>query len=132
MSAPRETAQQWTCDQCGVSAGRIDGARAAIPDTWESSAAGRFCLICRRDRAANAAVDAAPSDLPRTDRAQLRRAALIEFEVRRQPDRPNNAIANACRASAVAVAAARQRLHLPDPPRTTTSKRGIDRRIASR
>jgi thioredoxin-like negative regulator of GroEL len=132
MSAPQETAQQWTCDQCGLSAGRIDGARAAIPDTWESSTEGRFCLICRRDRAASAAVDAAPRDLPRNDRAELRRAALIEFEVRREPERPNNAIAKACRSSAVAVAAARQRLHMPDPPRTSASKRGIDRRVPSR
>jgi hypothetical protein len=96
--------------------GRIDGGRTALPDTWATSAAGRFCLMCRRDRAADAAVDSAPADSPVKVRATLRRAALIEFEVRRSPDRADSKIAKACRSSVSAVSKARERLHQPSSP----------------
>jgi hypothetical protein len=108
--------KQWTCDRCGMSAGRIGGESAPLPSTWASSADGRFCLMCRRERAASAAVESAPSDSPLAKRAQLGRAALIEFEVSRTPDRTDGAIAKACRTSVSAVAKARGRLQLPAPP----------------
>ncbi len=123
MSPGTTTAVKWTCDICGVSASRIDGERTALPDAWSSSAEGRFCLVCRRERAANAALESAPSDSPLATRARLRRAALIEFEVRRTPDHANNAIAKACRSSATAVAQARDRLQLPDPPPQSATSR---------
>lgn len=116
MSRARELAEKWTCDGCGVSAGRIDGEPAPMPAAWVSSAEGRFCLICRRDRAAEAALDSAPSDSPIDARAKLRRAALIEFEVSRTPDQGDGQIARACRTSVSAVTRARRRLQLPDPP----------------
>jgi hypothetical protein len=116
MTAAVGTAKKWTCDSCGVSVSRIDGERAALPDTWASSAEGRFCLVCRRERAATAALEAAPSNSPIDVRARLRRAAVIEFEVRRTPDHTDGAIAKACRTSAAAVAEARRRLRLPKPP----------------
>jgi hypothetical protein len=109
------TAKKWTCGQCGVSVGRIDGARVALPDTWERCEDGLFCLNCRRDRAAQAALESAPDDSPIEVRAKLRRAALIEFEVSRRPDHGDGAIAKACRSSVSAVAAARRRLELPAP-----------------
>jgi hypothetical protein len=109
-------AHKWTCASCGVSAGRIDGGPAPLPESWTSSAEGDFCLTCRRDRAAEAALDAAPSDSDRDARAKLRRAGLIEFEVRRTPDRTDGSIARACRTSAAAVAAARRRLQLRKGP----------------
>lgn len=109
------TAKKWTCDSCGMSVSRIDGERAALPDTWASSSEGRFCLVCRRERAAAAALEAAPSDSTIDVRARLRRAAVIEFEVRRTPDHTDGAIAKACRTSAAAVAEARRRLRLPKP-----------------
>ena len=109
------TAKKWTCDSCGVSVSRIDGGRAALPETWASSDEGRFCLVCRRERAATAALEAAPSNSPIDVRARLRRAAVIEFEVRRTPDHTDGAIAKACRTSAAAVAEARRRLRLPKP-----------------
>lgn len=116
MSRHGAVAGRWTCDECGVSAGRIDGAPTALPDSWISSAEGDFCLTCRRHRAGEAALDAAPGDSDRDARAKLRRTGLIEFEVRRTPDRTDGSIAKACRTSAVAVAAARRRLLLREGP----------------
>lgn len=109
------TAKKWTCDRCGVSVSRIDGALAALPATWASSGDGRFCLCCRRERAAEAALEAAP-DATREDRIRVRRTAVIEFELRRTPDHADNAIARACRTSVPVVAAVRGRLQLPAPP----------------
>ncbi len=109
------TAKKWTCDQCGVSVSRMDGGRVELPDTWDRCKDGLFCLNCRRDRAAQAALASAPDDSPIEVRAKLRRAALIEFEVSRRPDHGDGAIAKACRSSVSAVAAARQRLKLPPP-----------------
>ena len=113
MSTAAATAAKWICDGCGVSVSRIDGERATLPAAWAASAAGCFCLQCRRDRAADAALDSAAADSPVDVRAKLRRAALIEFEVRRAPDRADRRIAEACRSSAAAVAKARERLQLP-------------------
>jgi len=116
MSRRRATARKWVCDGCGVSASRIDGEAAPLPDTWVSSAEGDFCLTCRRQRAVEAAVQAGPGNSDRDTRAKLRRAGLIEFEVRRTPERTDGTIAKACRSSAAAVAAARRRLQLRDGP----------------
>jgi hypothetical protein len=116
-------AKKWTCEGCGVSAGRIDGEPVPLPDTWAHSGDGILCLVCRRDRAAEAALAAAPSDSPVAERAKLRRAALIEFEVSRTPDHPDGIIARACRTSVSAVSRARRRLELPDPPTPSKASR---------
>lgn len=108
-------AKKWTCDRCGVSVGQMDGAPVPLPAVWARERSGTYCLGCRRDRAAEAALDAVPDDSPIEVRAKLRRAALIEFEVSRRPDHNDGAIAKACRSSVSAVAAARQRLDLPAP-----------------
>ncbi len=110
MTVAAPTSRKWTCDRCGVSVGQIDGAEVPMPESWVSGDDGRFCLTCRRERAAEAALDAAPADCSNDARAKLRRAGLVEFEVRRAPDRADNAIAKACHTSASAVAAARQQL----------------------
>jgi hypothetical protein len=102
------TAREWTCDRCGVSVSRIDGGRAALPDSWTKEADGRFCLICRRERAGEAALEAAPADCSNAARVKARRSGLLEFELRRAPDRADNAIAKACHTSASAVATARE------------------------
>lgn len=107
MSVATATARKWTCRRCGVSASRLDGACTPLPDSWVTSADGLFCLTCRRERAAEAALDAAPAECSNEIRAKVRRSGLLEFEVRRAPDRPDNAIAKACHTSASAVAAAR-------------------------
>ncbi len=116
MSTALKTAKKWTCQSCGVSAGSIDGGAVSMPRSWVDSSEGTFCLACRRERAADAALKPAALDGPVATRAQLRRAALIEFEVRRTPDQGNGAIARACHTSVSAVSSARRRLELPDPP----------------
>ncbi|HEX3174602.1 MAG TPA: hypothetical protein VHQ43_10365 [Solirubrobacterales bacterium] len=116
MSRRPDVARKWTCGGCGVSASRIDGDPTPLPESWTSSAEGELCLSCRRQQAAEAAVEAAPSDSGRDARAKLRRAGLIEFEVRRTPGLTDGTIAKACRSSASAVAAARQRLQLRKGP----------------
>jgi hypothetical protein len=98
-----------------MSVSRIDGERTSLPEAWAASNDGRFCLLCRRDRAAQAAIAAAPADSSVEVRAEIRRAALIEFEVRRNPENPDGVIAKACRSSAPAVAKARERLKIPPP-----------------
>ncbi len=118
MRTGSANAKKWTCDHCGVSASRIGGELLALPESWELSEAGTFCLICRRERAAEAALAAVSEDSPIAVRAKLRRAAVIEFEVSRRPDHGDGAIAKACRSSVSAVAAARQRLKLPTPEQT--------------
>ena len=93
----------------------VGGESVELPATWDASTAGTYCLNCRRERAAQAALDSAPENSPLDVRAKLRRAALIEFEVSRRPDHGDGVIAKACRSSVSAVAAARQRLKLPAP-----------------
>jgi hypothetical protein len=132
MSATAAMAKKWVCEGCGVSAGRMNGESVPMPDTWASSAEGVFCLVCRRERAAEAALDAAPSDSPIAERAKLRRAALIEFEVSRTPDHPDGIIARACRTSVSAVTRARRRLELPDPPPASEESRAKRRAISRR
>lgn len=113
--ASQKKAKQWTCAECGVTVSRADGSTVALPETWSHSKEGTYCLLCRRERAAQAALDSAPANCPLEERAKLRRAALIEFEVRRRPNHGNGEIAKACRSSVAAVVAARKRLKLPAP-----------------
>jgi hypothetical protein len=110
MSATKKMAKVWTCDGCGVSIKQMDGGQSALPDSWVSSDQGQYCLICRRSRVAEGAEGATQEE-----RAQMRRAALLEFEVSRTPERSNGEIARACRTSVPAVAKARKRLSLPEP-----------------
>ncbi len=132
MSSTASTATKWTCAGCGVSASRIDGGPVPLPETWVHSSEGLYCLVCRRARAAEAALDSAPSDSPVAARAKLRRAALIEFEVSRTPDHADGMIARACRTSVSAVSRARRRLEIPDPPPPSKASRAKHRAAASR
>jgi hypothetical protein len=133
MTPAPQLAKKWTCDGCGVTVSHVDGEPMQLPDAWISSAEGRFCLICRRERAAEAALGSAPdSPMPVGARAKLRRAALIEFEVSRTPDQSDGTIARACRTSVTAVTQARRRLRLPDPPVATKTSRAKHRAIAGR
>lgn len=131
MSAQQDTATKWTCDRCGVSVARMDGQRAELPETWASSAAGRFCLGCRRERAGEEALELAASE-PRDARVRLRRTAIVEFEVRRTPEHADNAIAKACGSSAAVVAEARRRLGVAAPPPSAAKRRAMERGARSR
>lgn len=114
------SATRWSCGRCGVSAGRIDGKRVALPAAWTRAGTQMFCLACSRALAGEAAMESAPGDSSREELAQIRRTGLIEFEIRRFPHAPNRAIARACRTSTVTVAAVREASaelpHDPPPP----------------
>jgi hypothetical protein len=101
---------RWECAKCSVSVGRMDGRRAALPTGWSEVADRTFCLLCSRALAGDEAMDTAPADSSREDLVRLRRAALIEFEIRRSPDAANQTIARACRTSTGAVTAVRAAL----------------------
>ena len=102
-------AARWSCARCQVSVGRIDGQATKLPASWNRADGEAYCLSCSRARAGEAAMEAAPASASRADRVQLRRTALIEFEIDRAPEAPNRTIALACRTSPAAVAAVRTR-----------------------
>ncbi len=103
-------AVRWSCARCEVSVGRIDGEATLLPGTWSQADGQALCLTCSRAQAGEAAMDSAPAACSREDRVRLRRTALIEFEIGRMPEAPNQTIARACRTSSGAVAAVRGEL----------------------
>jgi hypothetical protein len=111
MKPRQPTAQNWTCDDCGVTASRLDGQPATEPNGWKDSEEGRLCLACRRSRAGEAALHGAPVGTTRAECRRIRRTGLIEFELRRTPDQRNTPIASACGTSRSAVAAVRRDLN---------------------
>jgi hypothetical protein len=124
--------RRWTCSRCGMAVGRIDDQPVPRPESWESGAEGDYCLACRRQRAADAALAETPTESSADARAKARRAGLIEFEVRRTPTLTDNTIARACRTSASAVAAARKRLNMGEsPPPGTDRDRAAARRATA-
>jgi hypothetical protein len=86
-----------------------------LPRHWVRTGGQSFCLACRRAMAAEAGLDGAPESMPIARRAQVRNAALLDFEVKRDPERSAGVIAKACRTSVVAVVKARKRLGLAEP-----------------
>lgn len=118
-SRSRSGAQKtWTCERCAVNVSWLPGSDTPkLPTGWEDTKKGTYCLLCRRALAAEAALDDAPSDTTRENRAKLRSAALIEFEIKRDPLRGNGEIARACRSSVPAVVKARKRLGIAEPVR---------------
>jgi hypothetical protein len=87
-----------------------DADHSDLPANWIDQDAGIYCLACRRELAAEAGADGASAETTKAGRAQMRAAALVEFEITRNPDRPNAEIARACRASVTSVDKARRRL----------------------
>lgn len=108
----------WTCERCEVTVSWLPGSDTPkLPTGWTDDKKGTYCLLCRRALAAEAALDDAPSNTTRENRAKLRSAALIEFEIKRDPERGNGEIARACRSSVPAVVKARKRLGIAEPTR---------------
>ena len=52
-----------------------------------------YCLACRRERASTPALATAGKDIGIEDRAKLRSAALVRFEIARDPERTEGEIA---------------------------------------
>lgn len=111
----RDAPQRWTCGKCGVEARwNSSHEQRGLPANWTENHQGPVCLHCRRELAADAAVSTL--DLSLKERARLRSSTIIEFEVRRAPDRSNSQIASAVHTSVVAVQKARERLGVSGVP----------------
>jgi hypothetical protein len=101
----------WTCERCEVtSRWGPDVEAPTMPAGWAKERGGTYCLVCRRELAAEAALKAAPADAPVGRRQELQASARLEFEIRRDPERADGQIAQVCRTSIPAVRKARERL----------------------
>ena len=97
------TSQEFHCGRCGVIS-------RMVPAGWEKTGGSCYCLSCRRARATEKADAASPEGSTLEERAKIRTTALIEFEIDRDPDRPNGEIAKVVRCSVPAVLKARKRM----------------------
>ena len=101
---------EWTCGRCDVTVRFMpDAERVGLPTHWVEQDGEAYCLACRRALAVEEAIEAS-DETAGESLAKLRTAALVEFELRRDPDRANGEIARACRSSVPAVVKARRRL----------------------
>ena len=106
---PAPTADR-TCGRCGMTTRWIPARKSSVtPPNWVLSGGEAYCLACRRELAVEEALSEL-GDSTAKQRAALRAAALVEFEVERDPDRRDGEIAKAIHCSAVAVGKARERL----------------------
>jgi hypothetical protein len=107
-SAP---APEWMCARCEMTSRwtrGLDGVDS--PPNWVRDPGGNhYCLACQRERAVDAALEGA-DDAGIEARAKLRSAAVVEFEITRDPDRTEGEIARSARTSIGAVRKARKRL----------------------
>jgi hypothetical protein len=107
---------KWTCARCEVTVGLPKGPDTPkLPVGWERKGRKLYCLACRREMAEEDSVADMPEGAPAAKSQALRSAARVEFEIKRDPNRPDNQIAQACRTSIPAVKKARERLGLPGP-----------------
>jgi len=107
----RTRAPSWTCARCEVTIRWAPGReRSGPPEGWAELDGEPHCLRCRREHAAQSAIDNAPPGVSREERAKLRATAVLEFELERDPDRPNGEIAKVVRCSVPAVLKSRRRL----------------------
>ena len=105
------TAAEWTCAGCEMTSRWLAGSRPPnLPPNWVREKGDYYCLACRRQRAAEAGVAAAPASITAEQRVQVRRTALIEFEIERDPERTNGEIARVARCSVPAVVKVRKQL----------------------
>jgi hypothetical protein len=81
--------ENWTCGRCGVTTSFATGSdQPAEPVGWAQAGGEWRCLGCRRVEAVEAA---RPKDAPGS--SALRRQALTEFELLRDPSAPDRVIA---------------------------------------
>ena len=115
-----KTSQKWRCERCDVTISYMPGhERKSAPAGWSKTGdAGSHCLRCRRAEAAERAIERAPEDTTREERAKIRAAAILDFEILRDPDRPNGEIAKVVRCSVPAVVKSRRRIEAQAKPAT--------------
>jgi hypothetical protein len=117
VAKPSASSQKWRCERCDVTISYMPGhERKAPPAGWETKASKSYCLRCRRAEAADAAIERAPDGTTREERAKIRATAVLEFEILRDPDRPNGEIAKVVRCSVPAVLKSRRRLEAAGKP----------------
>jgi hypothetical protein len=106
-----EPAPDWTCSRCEVTVSWMaEVERPELPTTWVRDGDELYCLTCRRDLAAEAALDALDETASAERRQKAESRARIEFEMKRRPEREDRRIAQACHTSVKAVKQARVRL----------------------
>lgn len=111
--ADRKNDAIFVCARCDVTVQWMKGHDAPkSPANWAQKNGEHYCLACRRDLAADAALEKAPEGMSLTDRAKLQSAARIHFEVKRDPTRADGEIAKSCGASIASVGKARKELGL--------------------
>lgn len=98
------TAKTWTCVGCNVTAS-FEPPHKGTPEGWIKQPRGWLCLHCRREE-----VVASATAETREGRRVERRAALAEFELLRDPDAPDGAIAQRIKTSTAIVRPVRARL----------------------
>src|SRR5262249_42750963 len=102
---------EWTCSRCLMTARFMPGAaRVGLPTGWADDDGALYCIACRRDRAAEAAMNLTPVGTSLGDRRRAGLLGRIEFEVERDPNRADTRIARACESSVAAVKRVRERM----------------------
>lgn len=110
-------ATTWTCARCDVTVSFTkETASPAMPPTWGAEAGVLHCLECRRSLAGEEALAGLADDAPAEQRQRSQSHARIEFEIGRDPTRPDSRIAKSCHTSVVAVRKARDRMGLDERP----------------
>ncbi|HEY3191438.1 MAG TPA: hypothetical protein VGJ61_01540 [Solirubrobacterales bacterium] len=106
-------AADWTCSRCEVTVSWMaEVERPELPATWIREDGELYCLVCRRERAGEAALARLDEETSAERRGQVESRARIEFELKRRPEREDTRIAKACHTSVKAVKEARVRLGL--------------------
>ncbi len=113
MLLPTETDEkvmERTCARCEMTTTWIPRTKKEkVPANWITKNGQAYCLACRRELAVDEALAEMGDDAPAA-RAKIRSQAVVEFEIRRDPDRRDGDIARAARCSVMAVSKARKRL----------------------
>lgn len=113
MSLPTKTSdevRERTCARCEMTTRWIPAdKREKVPANWIVKNGQSYCLACRRELAVDDALEELGDEAP-AQRAKIRSQAVVEFEIRRDPDRRDGDIARAARCSVMAVSKARKRL----------------------
>ena len=113
VPASAEQGIGWTCARCEMTVSFApEVERPRLPTTGVQADGLLYCLACRREMAGDASLEGIAADTPNEKRLRIRSQARIEFEINRDPERPDNQIAKSCRTSTVAVRKARARLGL--------------------
>ena len=112
----------WTCERCEMKVSWAAGTESPErPTTWAERDGLLYCLGCQRELAGEEGIADVPDETPPAELQKLRSHARIEFEVKRDPERPDNQVAKVCHTSVVAVRKARERMGL-DPSEAPTAR----------